>query len=91
MARWHVDSLLALLSPLWGWIAAGVAVVVSLVVARRSGRTAQKQETDAKVAQQQGQAYQTVKEVRDELDKAGPDGSRERSRRWVRDKDAGGH
>ncbi|UDY80355.1 hypothetical protein AXY1_44 [Achromobacter phage AXY1] len=60
-----------------------------LVWARLSGRKAQKQETDAKVAQQQGQAYQTVKEVRDELDKAGTAGSRERSRKWVRDKDAG--
>lgn len=86
-----MDTLLTLLSPLWGWIAAGVAIVAGLFLARRSGRKAQQQETDTKIAQQQGEAWRTVKEVRDELDQADPDLSRERSRRWVRgNKDAGG-
>ncbi len=86
-----MDALLTFLSPIWGWIAAVVAVLGGLVYARHSGRKAQQQETDTKIAQQQGQAWRTVKEVQDELDQADPDLSRERSRRWVRgNKDAGG-
>ncbi|ALE20593.1 hypothetical protein ADP64_000039 [Achromobacter phage phiAxp-2] len=67
-----------------------MAVVGGLVVARLSGRKAQREETAAKIAQQQGESYRTVKEVRDAIDQAGPDGSRERSKQWVRNgKDAG--
>ncbi len=72
------------LSRAWGYIAAGVAVVLGLLAIRQSGKDAARTEDAAKINREAQKAREKAREVDEEINQLDDAAVRDRASQWVR-------